>query len=268
MLKDLFRNRLFVGALAFFIFCVVGGLLYMRHVEQQGAEYAAETRNRVAQWNGQENRTTEVEAGGTSQGGDFHKDRTSPAKPHAPGGAADSRVSAVSDVSEEELEFWKKLGVAPPPEGHFYAELADGTMRLKKKNVPIVSVGIKPVPRFNSGWLPDDAYHYYNALSGLSSGENLIGVGRIPPAETARAKEMLDAFEAEWAPHTSIGLSASGVYDTHDHDVIAALGSKAIAEKRRELEAELGISENRTHWEFDVDLMREILAHIREDLSK
>ena len=268
MLKDLFRNRLFVGALAFFIFCVVGGLLYMRHVEQQGAEYAAETRKRVAEWNGQENRTTEVEAGGTSQGGDFHKERTSPANPHAPGGAADSMASAVSDVSEEEIEFWKKLGVAPPPEGYIYAELTDGRMQLRKKNVPIVSVGMKTVPRFNEGWLPDDAYVYHGALIGLSSGTNLIGVGRIPPAETARAREMLDAFEAEWAPHTSIGLSASGVYDTDDHDVIDALGDKAIAERESELQAELGISENRTHWEFDVDLMREILAHIREDLSK
>ena len=50
MLKDLFRNRLFIGALAFFLFCVVGGTLYMWHVERQGAEYAAETQDRVKQW--------------------------------------------------------------------------------------------------------------------------------------------------------------------------------------------------------------------------
>ena len=41
MLKDLFSNRLFIGALAFFVFCVVGSLLYMKHVERQGAKELA-----------------------------------------------------------------------------------------------------------------------------------------------------------------------------------------------------------------------------------
>ena len=62
MLKDLFQNRLFIGALAFFIFCVVGGMLYMWHVERQGAEYAVETQERVAQWKEKQNPTTEISA--------------------------------------------------------------------------------------------------------------------------------------------------------------------------------------------------------------
>ena len=51
MLKDLFRNRLFIGALAFFVLCVGGSLLYRQHVEREGAEYAAETQDRIRQWN-------------------------------------------------------------------------------------------------------------------------------------------------------------------------------------------------------------------------
>ena len=42
MLKNLFSNRLFLGALAFFVLCVVGSLLYMQHVEREGAEKLAE----------------------------------------------------------------------------------------------------------------------------------------------------------------------------------------------------------------------------------
>ncbi len=76
MLKDLFQNRLFIGALAFFVLCVGGSLLYMQHVAQQGSEYAAETQDRVAQWTEKQKPTTEGKAGDTSQGGHFHADGT------------------------------------------------------------------------------------------------------------------------------------------------------------------------------------------------
>ena len=84
MLKDLFQNRLFIGALAFFVLCVCGSLLYMQHVAQQGAEELAETQDRVAQWNEKQKPTTEGKAGDTSQGGHFHADGTWHAEPHAP----------------------------------------------------------------------------------------------------------------------------------------------------------------------------------------
>ena len=49
MLRELFSNRLFIGALAFFILCVVGGTLYIAHVERQGIEdVAPETEEPVA----------------------------------------------------------------------------------------------------------------------------------------------------------------------------------------------------------------------------
>ena len=41
MLRELLSNRLFIGALAFFILCVVGGTLYIAHVERQGIEDVA-----------------------------------------------------------------------------------------------------------------------------------------------------------------------------------------------------------------------------------
>ena len=75
MLKNLFSNRLFIGALAFFIFCVVGGTLYMWHVERQLAEYAAETQDRVAQWKEKQKPTTEISAADIPQE-HLHQDGT------------------------------------------------------------------------------------------------------------------------------------------------------------------------------------------------
>jgi len=263
MLADILKNRLFVGALAFFVLCVAGSLLYMHHEKQKGAEYEKETEARVRQWNAKQNEQPTVKAPVVEQSaavGEVHADGTFHPEQQMP-------ITDDREVSDEELEFWKKLGVAPPPQGYVYAELADGTMRLQKKNVPIVKVNIGTTPQFNLGWLPDDAYYYYKALGALSSGENLRGVGRLTPAETARAREMLDAFKKEWAPHTNIGFSSSGVWDTDDHDIINEISDKAIAEKERELQAALGISENRNR-PFDVDLMSEILTQIREELSQ
>ena len=95
MLKDLFTNRLFIGALAFFVLCVAGSLLYMHHETRKGAEYAAETQDRVAEWNAKQNQQPPVEApvGDTSQGGHFHADGTRHAEPHAPTAAVSNRSS-------------------------------------------------------------------------------------------------------------------------------------------------------------------------------
>lgn len=77
MLKVLFNNRLFIGALAFFILCVGSSLLYWQHVERQGAEELAETQERVKKLTEkQKPTTTEVLIGDTEQGGHFHEDGT------------------------------------------------------------------------------------------------------------------------------------------------------------------------------------------------
>ena len=75
MLKDLFSNRLFIGALAIFIFCVGGSLLYMQHETQKGEKELAETQTHVEQWNEKQKQSTaEVPEGDTSQGGHWHGD--------------------------------------------------------------------------------------------------------------------------------------------------------------------------------------------------
>lgn len=38
MFRDIFKNRRFIGVLAFFVFCVAGSLLYIHHEKQKGNE--------------------------------------------------------------------------------------------------------------------------------------------------------------------------------------------------------------------------------------
>ena len=79
MLKNVFSHRLFIGALVFFIFSVVGSLLYMQHVEQQSARELAETQERVKILTEKQNQQpiTKVPiAEETAQSGHFHADGT------------------------------------------------------------------------------------------------------------------------------------------------------------------------------------------------
>ena len=78
MLKDIFLNRLFIGALAFFVLCVGGSLLYMQHDKQKGEAEFAETQARVDQLNAKQKEQVSAKApvGETSQGGHMHADGT------------------------------------------------------------------------------------------------------------------------------------------------------------------------------------------------
>ena len=181
------------------------------------------------------------------------------------------KKTSEQEISKEELAFWEQLGVTPPPDGHTYAKLG-GTFQLRKKNTMHVTVTLESTPEFSSLWLPDDAYRHYYALIGLCSGEDLIGVGRLTPAETARAKEMLKVFKDIWAPHTNISLGVSGVYTPeHDHKAESDM-RRAYKKRERELQDKLGITPHRVAedggWSFDVDIMRTLLAQIRKDISK
>ncbi len=113
MFKELFSNRLFIGALAFFVLCVGGSLLYMHHENQKGAEYAAETEDHVAEWNAKQNPTAEGKAGDTLQGGHVHEDGVS--KPEVPHDApvevsAEVRTAPASDERfESDAEFKARM---------------------------------------------------------------------------------------------------------------------------------------------------------------
>ncbi len=148
MFKELFSNRLFIGALVLFIFCVVGSLLYMQHVKRQDTANLAETQQRVKQWDEKQNPTTaEVNEGDTSPGGHFHADGTSHEGPHVdalmppktlaqlPIASSGERVLTKGQKAEIR-KFWADLRLEPPPKGYGYRWDENGKASLFEYNVP------------------------------------------------------------------------------------------------------------------------------------
>ena len=105
MVKNLFSNRLFLGALAFFVLCVVGSLLYMQHVEKQSAREWAETQERIKAIT-EKPPTPAVADGADSAGGGVHIDSDSRKSAGTPTDSATTSGgdAAVPELSEAEIE--------------------------------------------------------------------------------------------------------------------------------------------------------------------
>ena len=168
-------------------------------------------------------------------------------------------------LSQEALDFWREVGVTPPPPGYSYAELDDGMFRLHKENTPIVSVSLIDPPEFDAQWLPDDAFHYYFSLLAIVEGHADYVLG-VTSEERNMAQQALDEFKREWALRTSFGFSASGVYDSDrfDLDTYNADTDLKFAELEAQLRNQLGIykSERERHT-ADWDFIRELVNDIR-----
>ena len=150
MFRDILTNRLFIGALAIFIFCVGGSLLYKWHVDRQGAEYQKETEARVEQSNERqkEQPTAEVPVEQPAAVEDFHEDGTFHAEPHEP-------IAAPSEVSEPEvsvevppapqIEYNRGMG-NPPPFDKVPVDLYDfeATKAVMIKNINFVKANWDP----------------------------------------------------------------------------------------------------------------------------
>lgn len=74
--KDLFTNRLFVGALVFFILTVGGTLLYLQHIKQQTADESIHPEVSIKTLTSKQPTTAEGPVNETSHGGHVHKDVT------------------------------------------------------------------------------------------------------------------------------------------------------------------------------------------------
>ena len=180
MLRDLFRNRLFIGALAFFVLIVVSGTLYLRHIERQGQIALERTQERLKQREARQKQTPKapiapsekVPEGETPKGGHFHADGTVRAEPHVisplavpPSSAEQTPLNAIdmSKLSSEEYEqvmiqFYQQAGVAPTPEDYEYLWEAPWVVKrgvsgepvLHKIGDPIINIfyikGFAPTP--------------------------------------------------------------------------------------------------------------------------
>jgi hypothetical protein len=141
MFKDLFSNRLLIGALVFFMLCVCGSLLYQQHVYKQTDKALSETDEFLRWW----------KAGHATP----PSDATEPPKSEAVETVA-SPVNAPS-VDEAETEnfpdfrslspeqqqqifdqFYIQHGLKPPPKGYEYVWKDEGVARLDEDGNPIL----------------------------------------------------------------------------------------------------------------------------------
>ncbi|MYB95968.1 hypothetical protein F4054_23620 [Candidatus Poribacteria bacterium] len=100
MFKDLFSNRLFIGAIVFFVLTVGGSLLYMRHVQRQTARELAATQERVKELTEKQNPTAEAPVAQGLQG-HFHSDGTWHGGPHTPHTPADVSFKSGTPTSTD-----------------------------------------------------------------------------------------------------------------------------------------------------------------------
>lgn len=183
MLKALFSNRLFLGALAFFVFCVSGSLLYMQHVSKQSARELAETQERIKELTEKptSNPTAEVPEGDTSQDGHFHADGTLHAGAHdsnenpsrssqPPLAFSGERIVTKAEEAEWQ-KYWADMGLEPPPSGHGYQWDENGKVSLFQYNVPEFEVkwSEKETPGQDYYKLSDEEWRQHRALRHIIS---------------------------------------------------------------------------------------------------
>ena len=168
-------------------------------------------------------------------------------------------------LSQEALDFWREVGVTPPPPGYSYAELDDGTFHLHKENTPIVSVSLIDPPEFDAQWLPDDAFHYYFSLLTIVEGHADYVLG-VTSEERNIAQQALGEFQRKWTLRTSFGFNASGVYDSDrfDLDTYNTDAERKFAELEAQLRNQLGIYKSvQERHTADWDFIRELVNDIR-----
>ena len=192
MFRDILKNRLFIGALAFFVLCVVGSLLYLRHVEQQTARELAETQERVQQYTDRQNQqpTAEAPVGAEpQQDGHFHADGTFHAGPHEPTTPVESPA-----VVPPKSEVSAPVGPGDRPFHDPYFRMMDGFAITSEFAMAIAPSGVGPdfasmsaeelaaaVATINSDPLnlpdhlrPPNGYNYVSGgTTVLSDGENV-----------------------------------------------------------------------------------------------
>ena len=140
MLKNLFSNRLFIGALAFFILCVVGSLLYQQHVYKETDKALTETKA-FQQWWKARQATPPSDATETPKSEAVEAVASRVNDPSVDE-AENENVHDFASYSSEELQqiydqFYTERGLKPPPKGYDY--------RWARKNVPLLDENGNPI---------------------------------------------------------------------------------------------------------------------------
>ncbi len=177
MFKDLFSNRLFIGALAFFVLCVCGSLLYMQHVEKQTKKALAESEDFQQWWH--ERNTAEKPVAAEVAVSD---DAANASDSEAVGDSA--VVAAPTDEPETDNtpdfwslpveerqriidQFYHQRGLNPPPKGYKYRWKEIGVPLLDENGDPVLQKEGEPWVeiRMEVGFAPTlEEYERYEQL--------------------------------------------------------------------------------------------------------
>ena len=147
MLKDLFQNRLFIGALAFFVLCVGRSLLYQQHVYKETDKALAETEEFQQWW--EERQETEQPAVSEVPKSDMVSEDvgisdtvSAPPEDQQPEAQQGDFPDFWSLSPEEQQQiydqFYIQHGLKPPPKGYKYVWKDEGVARLDENGNPIL----------------------------------------------------------------------------------------------------------------------------------
>ena len=206
MFKDFFSNRLFIGALAFFVLCVGGSLLYMHHVKGQRAKALAESDD-FQQWWQERNtppQTVASEVPKSDEAGDARQ---------APEDVGDTAVVAAptdepetdnppdfASLSPEDQQkifdqFYLQRGLKPPPKGYKYVWKEIGVPLLDENGKPVLQKEDEPYVdvKYGIGFAPTrEEYEKYEQLQE----DQGWAESRGDVAEVARLTAEIEALEA------------------------------------------------------------------------
>lgn len=205
MFKEFFSNRLFIGALAFFILCVGGSLLYHQHVKKQTAKALAESEDFQQWWHErnapQQNVAAEVEKS---------DDAVTASHPEGVGDSA--VVGAATDEIETDNtpdfwslpveerqriidQFYHQRGLNPPPKGYEYVWKEIGVPLLDENGDPVLHKKGEPYVevKMGIGFAPTrEEYEKYEQLQE----DQGWAESRGDVVEAARLTAEIEALEA------------------------------------------------------------------------
>lgn len=157
MLKNLFSNRLFLGALAFFILCVGGSLLYQQHVYKETDKALAETKAFQQWWKArQENPPSDATETPKSEFVEAVEVGASPVNDPSVDEAENENVPDFWSLPVEERQrifdqFYLQRGLKPPPKGYKYRWKEIGVPLLDENGNPVLQKEGEPLVEIKMG---------------------------------------------------------------------------------------------------------------------
>ena len=239
MLRELFSNRLFIGALAFFVLCVGGSLLYMHYDRQRGAAELAKNQERIKELTERQTpQPTETEADIAEQTpqGHFHADGTFHAEPHEtrahaanPDSSADPFANTIPiydsatmrrlEIEKRNAFYKERFGLGPPPEGYGYLLIDGNEVVLNPDGTPVLQqielpdgTRMEYEIELREGFAPTrEQWEHYQQLKQ----DREVALHREDRAEAARIQTEITQIEETARGLGPFGGSGSWMIPTH-----------------------------------------------------